>query len=232
MAMALAVTACQMSQARDKTWPSAHQTGWCANICPKMRKPSVRLLLTDRQRVTEIRVGPLISVKDIQLEASAVLLRPHQKSVQFPVSRPTHFLDIIEFLLPNIPPLFQLVALLLQSWACAHRPLTQTRMSGLKKSAAIRPFATEKSRLAREKIFLVDSLATESCRLAEKWRLFIFISWESKWGTLKSAGNPTEMRSSCRNSLDLHWSPWPQPGRESASVPHLRYLSVSRHFNE
>ena len=41
-----------------------------------------------------------------------------------------------------------------------------------------------------------------------------------------------EMRSFCRNSLDFYWSPWPWPGRGSASVPYLRYLSVSRHFNE
>ena len=50
-------------------------------------------------------------------------------------------------------------------------------------------------------------------------------------GDTRKRGKP-EMRSSCRNSLDLHWSPWPRPGRRSASVPHLRYLSVSRHFNE
>ena len=42
--------------------------------------------------------------------------------------------------------------------------------TGLEKSAAIRPLATKKSRLASEKIFLVDSLATESLadRLATK----------------------------------------------------------------
>ena len=50
-------------------------------------------------------------------------------------------------------------------------------------------------------------------------------------GDTQKRGKP-EMRSSRRNSLDLHWSPWPRPGRGSASVPHLRYLSVSRHFNE
>ena len=41
-------------------------------------------------------------------------------------------------------------------------------------------------------------------------------------GGTQKRGKP-EMRSSCRNSLDLLWS-WPQPGRGSASVPHLRYL--------
>ena len=40
--------------------------------------------------------------------------------------------------------------------------------AGLEKSAAIRPFATKKSRLAGEKILLVDSLATESYRLADR----------------------------------------------------------------
>ena len=44
-------------------------------------------------------------------------------------------------------------------------------------------------------------------------------------------GKP-ELRSSCRKSLDLHWSASARPGRGSASVSHLRYLSVSRHFNE
>ena len=42
-----------------------------------------------------------------------------------------------------------------------------TWITGLEKSAAIRPFATKKSRLASEKILLADSLATESCRLAD-----------------------------------------------------------------
>ena len=41
-------------------------------------------------------------------------------------------------------------------------------LAGLEKSAAIRPFATKKSRLASEKILLADSLATESCRLADR----------------------------------------------------------------
>ena len=43
-------------------------------------------------------------------------------------------------------------------------------------------------------------------------------------GDTRKRGKP-KMRS-------LHWSAWPRPGRKSASVPHLRYLSVSRHFNE
>ena len=47
---------------------------------------------------------------------------------------------------------------------------TQTYLSGLEKSAAIRPFATKKSRLASEKILLADSLATKSCPLADRWR--------------------------------------------------------------
>ena len=40
--------------------------------------------------------------------------------------------------------------------------------TGLEKSATIRPFATKKSRLASEKILLVDSLATESCCLVDR----------------------------------------------------------------
>ena len=50
-------------------------------------------------------------------------------------------------------------------------------------------------------------------------------------GDTPKRGKP-EMRSSCRNSLDLHCSAEARPGRGSASVPHLGYLSVSRHFNE
>ena len=44
----------------------------------------------------------------------------------------------------------------------------ECQQSGLEKSAAIRPFATKKSRLASKKILLVDSLATESCRLVDR----------------------------------------------------------------
>ena len=50
-------------------------------------------------------------------------------------------------------------------------------------------------------------------------------------GDTQKRGKP-EMRSSYRNSLDLHWSASARPSRGCASVPHLRYLSVSRHFNE
>ena len=68
---------------------------------------------------------------------------------------------------------------------------------------------------------------------SDKWRLFIIILRASKWGTLTSVvGNPGCRRSSCRNSLELHWLASAWPVRGCASVPHLRYLSVSRHFNE
>ena len=46
--------------------------------------------------------------------------------------------------------------------------------AGLEKSAAIRPFATKKSRLASEKILLADSLATESRRLANRLATKLF----------------------------------------------------------
>ena len=45
-------------------------------------------------------------------------------------------------------------------------------------------------------------------------------------------GRKPEVRSSCKNSLDWHWSAWPWPSRESPCVPRLRYMSVSRPFNE
>ena len=46
--------------------------------------------------------------------------------------------------------------------------------TGLEKSAVIRPFATKKSRLASEKILLADSLATESCRSADRLATKLF----------------------------------------------------------
>ena len=46
--------------------------------------------------------------------------------------------------------------------------------TGLEKSAAIRPFATKKSRLASENILLMDSLVTESCRLADRLATKLF----------------------------------------------------------
>ena len=48
-------------------------------------------------------------------------------------------------------------------------------------------------------------------------------------GDTQKRGKP-EMCSSCRKLLDLHWSASARPGRGSASVPHLRHLSVSRHW--
>ena len=54
--------------------------------------------------------------------------------------------------------------------------------AGLEKSAAIRPFATKKSRLASEKILLEDSLATESCRLADMLATKFFQSEQRRCG--------------------------------------------------
>ena len=51
--------------------------------------------------------------------------------------------------------------------------------SGLEKSAAIRPFATKKSRLASEKILLADSLATESCRLTDRLATKLFFKTDN-----------------------------------------------------
>ena len=47
-------------------------------------------------------------------------------------------------------------------------------VAGLEKSAAIRPFATKKSRLASETFLLADSLATESFRLADRLATKLF----------------------------------------------------------
>ena len=52
--------------------------------------------------------------------------------------------------------------------------------SGLEKSAAIRPFATKKSRLASERTLLVDSLATESCCLADRLATKLFQSGQRR----------------------------------------------------
>ena len=65
-----------------------------------------------------------------------------------------------------------------------------------------------------------------SCLSGIQWRLCIIISRASRWGTLKSTGNP-RCAVHAESLLDLHWSAWPWPGRGSASVPHFRYLSVS-----
>ena len=48
------------------------------------------------------------------------------------------------------------------------------QFTGLEKSAAIRPFATKKSRLASENILLADSLATESCRFSDRLATKLF----------------------------------------------------------
>ena len=51
--------------------------------------------------------------------------------------------------------------------------------AGLEKSAAIRPCATKKSRLASEKILLADSLASESCRLADRLATKLFFKTDN-----------------------------------------------------
>ena len=56
---------------------------------------------------------------------------------------------------------------------------TDCTYSGLEKSAAIRPFATKKSRLASEKILSVGSLATESWLLADKLATKLFLKGDS-----------------------------------------------------
>ena len=88
------------------------------------------------------------------------------------------------------------------------------------------------SRTVLPKLYFIFDLFSASAGffvITCEWRVFIIISRASKWGTPQKH-RKLEMRTSCRNSLDLHWSAWPQPGRGSASVPRLRYLSVSRHF--
>ena len=57
---------------------------------------------------------------------------------------------------------------LTQAFNCIFHEYLNFANTGLEKSAAIRPFATKKSRLASERILLADSLATESCRLADR----------------------------------------------------------------
>ena len=49
---------------------------------------------------------------------------------------------------------------------------------------------------------------------------------------VKRLGCDSWVCSACISSHGLRWSPWPWPGCGSASVPHLRYLSVRRHFYE
>ena len=68
-----------------------------------------------------------------------------------------------------------------QPSASAERPAAkkEDKSAGLETSAAIRPFATKKSRLASDKIHLVHSLATESCRLADRLSTKPFLKADS-----------------------------------------------------
>ena len=54
----------------------------------------------------------------------------------------------------------------------------------------------------------------EPLKFSSQWRLFIFISRESKWGTLKSAGNPR-----CAVPAESHWSASARPGRGPCKCP-------------
>ena len=98
--------------------------------------------------------------------------------------------------------------------------------------------------LGRWRTAAIDRTTFHACLRCRKTAVFAVFSrlWVSlasihlyfagkQVGDTQKRGKP-EMRSSCRTSLDLHWSASARPGRGPASVPHLRYLSVSRHFNE
>ena len=65
--------------------------------------------------------------------------------------------------------------------------------------------------------------------LSAQWRLFINRVARQHVGDTQKRGKP-EMHSSCRNPLDFHWSASAPPSHGCASVPHLRYLSVSSHL--
>ena len=91
----------------------------------------------------------------------------------------------------------------------------------------------------------VDHLGGAKCRKkaprSVEWRLFIFISRESKWGTLQSAGNPrcavpAEIHSICTDrprpgpAAGLQVSPTSDTSQSVAILmnrPHLTFLSFA-----
>ena len=78
--------------------------------------------------------------------------------------------------------------------------------SGLEKSAAIRPFATKKSHLASEKILLADSLATESCRLADRMATKFFSKRTTPMRTVGTWSRMRKVRGSlCRFKMQGSW---------------------------
>ena len=89
--------------------------------------------------------------------------------------------------------------------------------AGLENSAAIRPFATKNSRLASEKILLVDSLATENCHLADRLATKLFF----KVDNARAAG-PNVIVQGAWQSLSV------QDARELAvRAPSIMFVSKS-----
>ena len=85
------------------------------------------------------------------------------------------------------------------SWA-----LNSTLWAGLEKSAAIRPFATKKSRLASEKILSADSLATESCRLADRLATKLFFKANNADAD-RTWSRKVRGRRLCRSKMQGSW---------------------------
>ena len=81
---------------------------------------------------------------------------------------------------------------------------TRLTVSGLEKSAALRPFATKKSRLASEKILLADSLATESCRLADRLATKLFFKADNADAD-RTWSRKVRGRRLCRSKMQRSW---------------------------
>ena len=77
--------------------------------------------------------------------------------------------------------------------------------AGLEKSAAIRPFATKKSRLASEKILLADSLATESCRLPDRLATKILFKADNADAPDRTWSRKVRGRRLCRSKMQESW---------------------------
>ena len=91
--------------------------------------------------------------------------------------------------------------------ACANKTSTDKFLygtAGLEKWAAIRPFATKKSRLASEKILLADSLATESCRFADRLATKLFFKADNADADRTWSRNVFGRRL-CRSKMQGSW---------------------------
>ena len=136
-------------------------------LCTRQKVPTISIIINGSE-IKQVRVQ-----KHLGLNIDERLTwTDHVSTI---VNKTSSRLGLLRRLRPRVPPLviqtlFRTCVLPVLKYASlAWSGLgTINAEPGLEKSAAIRPFATKKSRLASEKILLADSLATESCRLADR----------------------------------------------------------------